>query len=231
MKVGLLGGTFDPIHEGHLYLGRKALEIFGLDQVQFMVAHVPPHKRGDRVTREWHRFSMTALATLDEPRLLASDWELWQPGPSYTINTLCSLRRLHPDNEYCFIAGGDSLKEIHLWKEYDRLLSEHCFVFMRRDGIDADLASLDISDSLRKRIQVVCEKERPSIQPGKSFWVLADPPAIRSTEIRETFAAGKSPAAGLVSHRVLTYIQKYRLYEQTERRTGQGLRSHQQQER
>ncbi len=214
MKIGLLGGTFDPIHQGHLHIARKALEVFDLDQVHFLVARVPPHKHGESVTAEWHRFAMAALATFDQPRFRASDFELSRGGPSYTVETLDALRLLHPGHDYCFIAGGDSLKEIHLWRECGRLLREHCFVFIRRPGIEANLAGLEISDSLRNRIQVVCEKEKPSIQPGKSYLVLTDPPPVSSTEVRRSLAAGVAPGPDVVPPRVLAHIQKYRLYEQ-----------------
>ncbi len=214
MKIGLLGGTFDPIHQGHLHIAGKAMQVLNLDQVHFLVARVPPHKRGERVTPEWHRFAMVALATLDQPRFQACGFELANNGPSYTIETLDALRRLHPENKYCFVAGGDSLKEIHLWRECGRLLREHCFVFMRRPGIEADLAGLEISESLRNRIQVVCEKEKPPIQPGKSYLVLTDPPPVSSTEVRKSLVAGMIPGPEFVPPRVLAHIQKYRLYEQ-----------------
>lgn len=214
MRIGLLGGTFDPIHQGHLYIAAVAKRLFDLDRVEFLVARVPPHKRSGSLMPEWHRFAMVALATFDQPGFRACDFELSKQGPSYTVETLDALRRLHPENEYCFVGGGDSLKEIHLWRECGRLLRENCFVFVRRPGTEADVTGLEISDSLRNRIQVVCETEKPSIQLGKSYLVLADPPPVSSTAVRECLAAGRTPGPELVPPRVLAHIQKYRLYEQ-----------------
>lgn len=228
MNIGVLGGTFDPVHEGHIFIARRAVEIFALDQVLFMVSGDPPHKGRDAVTDGYHRFAMTALATADDPRLLVSADELHRPGPSYTVDTLRSLRLQRPGESFCFLAGGDSLKELHLWKDCDTLLTEFCFVFLQRSGVGADLGSLPIARTLRKRIRLVCEKEKPSIQPGVSFLVITDPPRVSSTQIRASIAGGGSPGAEELSPLVLRHIRKYRLYEQHERRPGQGLPGHRQ---
>ncbi len=228
MKIGLLGGTFDPVHAGHLHIARHALERMALDQIHLVVARTPPHKPGESVTDASHRFAMAVLATADDPRLLVSPWELNRPGPGYTIDTLQGMRGEFPNHQFCFVAGGDSLREIHLWKDCGTLLREYCFVFVRRPGFGPDLANLEIPGSLKRHIRTVCENETPAIRPGSSFLLVADPPPVSSTQIREAIAAGGQPPPGSIPPEVAAHIWKYRLYEQNPRSPGKSLRRHQQ---
>ena len=142
MKIGILGGTFDPIHRAHIHIARGTRAAFGLDQVWFMVANLPPHKRKDALTSSFHRFAMTVLGIQADSEFLASDWELKRPGPSYTVETLERLAADFPSHEFCFLAGSDSLRELHLWKDYDKLLQGHCFVFVQRPGAEVNLDEL-----------------------------------------------------------------------------------------
>ena len=213
MNIGILGGTFDPVHRGHIYIGRMALEIFNLDQILFMVARIPPHKQKARLSAAFHRYAMVVLATADEPQMLACQWELNCTGPSYTIDTLERFRSRYPPNQYCFVAGADALKELHLWKDYAKLLREHCFIFVQRRGVEMDLESMQVSGAFRRKIRIVCEKNKQSIQPGTSFLVRSNPPPFSSSEIRRTISSGRPPAPDSLAPGVLPYIQKYRLYE------------------
>jgi nicotinate-nucleotide adenylyltransferase len=213
LKIGILGGTFDPVHRAHTSIARLALETLGLDRVLFMVAKNPPHKVRARLSSGWHRYAMVALATAEEPRMLASAWELNRQGPSYTVDTLEHFTSHCPENDYCFIAGSDSLKELHLWKDYGKLLSKHCFFFVERAGVEADLETLGIAPPLRGKIRVVCEEEKQSVQPGSSFLIRSYPPPFSSSRIRESFRSGLAPDPDSLWPSVLSYIQKYRLYE------------------
>lgn len=214
MKVGVLGGTFDPVHSGHLYIAKAISEIFSLDRVLFMVANEPPHKRPRYISESSIRYAMVVLALLDESDLLACDLELLRDGPSYTIETLRRLRDDHPGDEFCFIGGSDSLRELHYWKECDKLLREHCLVFVERPGAEVSLKSLEIGSELGSRTQIVSKGDCPSISPGRTYLVSLDAPAVSSTEIRSLIASGRRPSPGDVPKRVLDFIEKHQLYHE-----------------
>ncbi len=226
MNLGILGGTFDPIHRGHTFIAHRIMEIFSLDQVLFMVSNLRLHKEKVRTTSSFHRYAMVVLDLLYEERLCASLLELEQEGASYTVTTLERLRNHHPKDHFCFIAGSDSLKEIHLWKDYATLLSEHCFVFVQRTRSEADLEQLKISESARTTIKVVSASDKPIIQTGQSFLINIEAPPISSTNIRRAMAAGQTPDPESVSAPVLQYIREYRLYERNQCRSVENLQTH-----
>jgi len=213
LKIGILGGSFDPIHSGHVYIGVRLCQVFQLDQVWFMVANVPPHKDKRTVSSAYHRYAMTALALQEHQGLLASTFELEREGRSFTIQTLDSLACTRPDDRFCFIAGSDSLRDLHSWKDYDKLLLEHCCVFVQRPGHEVNVADLPLAQALKEVIQPIWSETHCEIQPGRSFLINLDPPPISSTAIRETFASGGTPSSDSLSPAVLGYIAKHRLYE------------------
>ncbi len=213
MKIGILGGTFDPVHQGHLFIAHCARRVFALDRVLLMVARQPPHKSGRDLTPGRHRYAMVALACARETNLLAGDWELDQRGPSYTINTMRHFTGLDDGNGYCFVAGGDSLAEVHLWKDATRLLSQFCFIFVNRTSDPKGRKELPGIGSLREDLREVCDNERHAIGPGRTFLVSSDPPSYSSTAIRQAFREGRGPAPGALSPEVDLYIRKHRLYE------------------
>ena len=213
MKIGILGGTFDPVHRGHTYLAHAVLKAFDLGRVDLMVSRVPPHKETQAITSAYHRHAMLELALSEEDSLFSSGWELDQPGPSYTIETLGRFKSTYPENEYCFLAGSDALQELHLWKDYDRLLEEHCLIFVQRPGFTVDLAQLQISSSLRQRVQSVSEEDRPDIRAGVSFLIPLNAPAVSASLIRQMIASGEKPAPDILPPPVLRHIMEHRLYE------------------
>ncbi len=213
MKIGILGGTFDPVHRGHTYLAQAVLEAFGLSRVDFMVSGLPPHKEPGKISSSWHRIAMLELELKTRDSLFPSRWELDQPAPCYTIKTLDHFKSTYPENEYCFLAGSDALEELHLWKGYDRLLEEHCFIFVQRPGFTVDLTQLHIPDSMRRRIQTVSAEDHPDIRAGVSFLAPLGPPAISASSIRSMLASGKEPTPEFLSPAVLQYITGHQLYE------------------
>lgn len=114
-KIGILGGTFDPIHNGHLALGKQAYKEFGLDRIWFMPSGTPPHKKDHRITEGMSRRNMVRLAVADIPYFMCSEFELQRKGNTYTAQTLTLLRLEYPQNEFYFIIGADSLYEIVHW--------------------------------------------------------------------------------------------------------------------
>ncbi|MBX5465546.1 MAG: nicotinate-nucleotide adenylyltransferase [Clostridia bacterium] len=194
-----MGGTFDPIHYGHLVAAQSSYHHFGLERVVFVPAGHPPHKRGRRVTPGRQRFLMTVLATMSNPAFDVSDLEVERPGPSYTIDTLRAFRRqLGPDGELYFITGADATLEILDWKDPEELLRLACFVAATRPGYPRS----------------GLEKVRAKLPPEAAERIVSiEIPAlaISSTEIRRRVARG-APIKYLLPEPVEQYIMKNRLY-------------------
>ncbi|MDY6848090.1 MAG: nicotinate-nucleotide adenylyltransferase [Thermodesulfobacteriota bacterium] len=134
MRVGILGGTFNPIHVAHLRIAEEVREACVLDQVLFVPAAAPPHKEVSGQSAFHHRLAMVEAAIEDNPWFAASDLESRRSGKSYSVHTLEILRAEHPDNEYFFIMGMDSFREISSWREYRRLFALCHIVVTARPG-------------------------------------------------------------------------------------------------
>ena len=134
-RLGIMGGTFDPIHYGHLLMAEEARTAFALDQVMFVPNGRPAHKKVYAVSSPEDRSAMTLLATASNPDFSCSRLELDRPGPSYTIDTLRAVRQMYPDLEALyFITGADAVLEILTWHEYDKLAQECRFIAVTRPG-------------------------------------------------------------------------------------------------
>ncbi len=137
MRIGILGGTFDPIHNGHLQLARAALVIGNLHKVLFLVSKMPPHKSA-RVSAQ-ERYEMVELALENEPQMEACDIEIHREGKSYTANSLMLLRDHFPDAELFYIIGSDVLPSLPYWYKSEQIFSEVDFLCFRRKGLDGPL--------------------------------------------------------------------------------------------
>lgn len=134
-RIGILGGTFDPIHVGHLMTAEAVRDEFGLDKVIFVPAAVPPHKMDQQVTEARHRYLMTVLATNSNPHFDVSSIEMDRPGPSYTIDTIYELKRQYGENtDLFFITGADAIAEIPTWDRIEELLGLCQFIAAARPG-------------------------------------------------------------------------------------------------
>src|SRR5689334_20311386 len=141
-RVGIYGGTFDPVHNGHLEVARRVLQLFKLDEVIFVPACVPPHKRNANVTSAFHRFAMLALATEADQRLLVSTIELDAPEQPYAVETVERMRNaLRAETELFFLMGADSWLEIKSWHQWQRLLSLCNFIVVTRPGYEFEPGS------------------------------------------------------------------------------------------
>ena len=135
MRIGILGGTFDPIHNGHIYLAKKVLKGLSLDKIIFIPTYLPPHKKNKRITPARHRYNMVRLAIGGNNRFHISDIELKRKGRSYSIETLSKLRKRYGKNAMIFfITGSDSLKELKKWKNLKGILKLCKFVVVKRPG-------------------------------------------------------------------------------------------------
>ena len=195
-----MGGTFDPIHFGHLVTAEEALVQFNLDRVVFMPTGHPAFKMDERVTAAEHRYLMTVIATSSNPDFDVSRMEIDRPGLTYTVDTLLDLRELHgPQTDLFFITGADAVWEIVTWKDADRVADLCTFIGATRPGYDLESAALQHKDLATKfRIEYI---EVPAL-------------AISSTDIRHRVAE-RRPIRYLVPESVAAYIRKYGLYQET----------------
>lgn len=197
--IGIMGGTFDPIHFGHLRAAEEVLQGFGLERVIFVPSGRPPHKEVSEVTLPEHRYLMTELATADHPQFEVSRVEIDRDGPSYTLDSLIELRReLSPETALYFITGLDAILEITTWRNYRDLFELADFIAVTRPGYSVD-ALTQLKTSLG-------EEHFSRIHPFPVTLL-----AIASREIRRRVREGKS-IRYLVPDAVWRYIEKERLY-------------------
>jgi len=215
MKTALLGGTFDPIHFGHLYIAREASRILSLEQVRFLVAGIHPLKNHLEFSAARHRLAMTRLALENEKSFTVSDEELRRQGTAYTIDTMNYAARELGKENICFIAGSDILKEIHVWKDSSRLLEEYCLFFVQRPGDQVNPDQLGLKPEIRQRIRIVDENSSPRIQPGVSWLATLNSPGISSSELREKIRLREPDLEQFLPGNVLNYILENRLYERS----------------
>ena len=214
--IGVLGGTFDPIHCAHLHLAQKSLEIFQLDQVHFLIARRPPHKSPRSITSAYHRFAMTSSALEPFPRFLAStvELELEEDRSNYTWDTLYAICRhyhLQPEALF-FIAGGDSFLTVNTWKNFEQLLAIYNFVFIDRPDacIGKDFSHLPTS-LCRRIVDLRLHPNQVRASSSAIYLLETGAPAISSSEIRERIIH-KTDFSHLVPEAVHQYILKYHLY-------------------
>jgi nicotinate-nucleotide adenylyltransferase len=189
-----MGGTFDPIHHGHLVAASEVAAWYDLDEVVFVPTGEPYQKWARSVSPAEHRYLMTVIATASNPRFTVSRVDIDRPGPTYTIDTLTDLSRHHSDADLYFITGADALAEILGWRSADELFKLAYFVGCTRPGYAMDTSTLDGMPP--DRVAVV---EIPAL-------------AISSTECRDRTARGE-PVWYLVPDGVVQYIAKHRLYQ------------------
>jgi nicotinate-nucleotide adenylyltransferase len=208
-RVGLLGGTFDPIHHGHLAAADAAQHALGLARVLFVPAADPPHRPDRPRASSADRAEMIRLAIDPRPGWELSDIELQRPGPSYTIDTLRALHRtgLSPLQLF-FITGADAFAEIRTWHRYPAVLDAAHFVVVTRPGVPLD-ALLERVPELRPR--VITPREVADAPAPRIVLIEAETPAISATEIRARVARGE-PIGHLVPRPVAAYIAQKQLY-------------------
>jgi len=189
LRLGVMGGTFDPIHHGHLVAASEVAARFELDEVVFVPTGEPWQKANRSVSEAEHRYLMTVIATAANPRFTVSRVDIERPGLTYTIDTLRDLKRMRPEADLFFITGADAMAQIMSWKDSDELWSLAHFVGVTRPGHVLD-------DAGRKDVSLL---EVPAM-------------AISSTDCRDRVAASR-PVWYLVPDGVVQYIGKHGLYQ------------------
>jgi nicotinate-nucleotide adenylyltransferase len=189
-RVGIMGGTFDPIHHGHLVAASEVESLFGLDEVIFVPTGEPWQKTERRVSPAEHRYLMTVIATASNPRFWVSRVDIDRAGPTYTIDTITDIAAQRPGAELFFITGADALAQILSWKDAAEALELARFIGVTRPGYELTAAHL----------------------PTDSVTLLDVPAmAISSSDCRDRVAAGR-PVWYLVPDGVVQYINKHNLY-------------------
>lgn len=198
-KLGIVGGTFDPIHNGHLILAEHARVEFGLDDILFIPTGNPPHKDKKEISFTNHRYEMVFLAIKSNPCFHISSMEMEKEYTTYTVDTIESIQNLYKDREIYFILGADSFCNIHLWKDYKKLLNLCNIIIAKR--LDTDNKLLD------EKLNIFTKTYKDSI------YILESPLIeISSTDIRNRMKEGLS-IRYLIPESVESYIEKNKLYK------------------
>ena len=207
-RTGILGGTFDPVHYGHVDAAAAAQAGLGLDEIVFLPSHVPPHRQAHPRASGYHRFALIALAIQNRSRFRVSEDELTREGQSFTVDTLRRLhQRGHRPSQLFFIVGADAFAEIATWREFPAVLDAAHFVVVTRPGTDVD-AALARNPSLASRLRADGHGDTGSTG---IFVVKADTRDVSSTMIRARLSAGRS-IEDLVPAPVAAYIEANDLY-------------------
>lgn len=197
-KIGLLGGTFNPIHNGHIDIANIALYEFLLGEVVFLPLGDPPHKKDEYIAPADYRLDMIRIAIEDEKRFSVNTIELYQNGYTYTVDTLERLMRNNKKDEYYFIIGADTLFELTRWKDFKRVVLLTNFICILRPGQDDEKVNL-YAETLNNQF-------------GYKIYIAKDRgPNISSSQIRKLVTENKL-RHGLIPQKVASYIEQNRVY-------------------
>jgi nicotinate-nucleotide adenylyltransferase len=200
-RVGLFGGSFDPIHAGHLEPVRRARERLGLERVIYLPTARPPHKPKHHFAPAHARFCMVELALLDEEGLYASALELTLGRPAFTVETVEALRAGRPDVRFHLLLGSDSFAELASWRRWEDLVAQVRLAVLTRPGWELARLRGALPPALGRLADA-----------GEIDFVAHPPVDLSATELRRILARGGEPPPGAVPTRVLDYIRKYSLY-------------------
>jgi len=202
MKIGIFGGTFNPIHIGHLTIAEHACDELGLNRLLIVPAAIPPHKQGEKIVDAGHRFEMVKLATRENPKFEVSDIELKRQGVSYSVETLRIIQaKVKVLAEYDFIVGSDMVGELDTWKEIDNLIEMCTFVVAVRPGFKKKnwkQMGVNLPESIRDKV-LQHTLENPMVE-------------VSSTDIRRRVREGRS-IRHMVPKAVEEYIIRQGLYK------------------
>lgn len=214
LRLGVLGGTLDPVHLGHLAAAHAAARALSLDAVWLMPSHVPMHKAAPSAS-PWHRFAMTALAAAGDPLLVASDLELARPGPTFTWDTLQAMAALgHAPSQIFFITGADAFAGIETWHRFPEVLDAGQFVVVTRPGHalpDAVQRHPAVAPRLRQ-VPPGGVADRAVRDRSCGIWMIeADTPDVSSTDIRRRVLTGLGAGTDVPAS-VAAHIRQHGLY-------------------
>ena len=216
-RVAFYGGSFDPLHNGHLTIARKLTELFGLDEFFFVPAFHAPHKKDKQPTSAFHRLAMISLATKDESKIKFSTVELDAPEKPFTFETQTKLKNELANTEIFFVIGADSWAEIDTWREWEKVLTLTNIIVVTRPTYEIGFSH--VTQKIRERIidlrrQVFGEEFRTDKSSPATKIYITDVVNLNvsATEIRRRIRAGENDWRELVPIEVAKHIEKYELY-------------------
>jgi len=211
--IGILGGTFDPIHFGHLRLAEEMLELANLRQIRFIPTGIPPHRNAPQVSAQ-HRSAMVRLAITDQPAFVLDEREVERTAPCYTVDTLRELRaELGAAQPLCLLMGGDAFLQLHTWHEWEQLFGLAHIVVGYRPGFTLEERIHSATAELQRHYQQrLCAANALSQQPCGGITELAIPKLeISATDIRRRVVEGRT-IRYLLPSAVADYIHQHQLY-------------------
>lgn len=214
-RIAVLGGTFDPVHSGHLTIARTVSERFSLERFVFLPAFHAPHKGDREPTSAYHRFAMLSLAAANDPKLVVSTLELDKRKSRYTVETLPELMLEYFGSKLFFVMGADSWMDITTWKEWETVLTVSDHIVVTRPGYDLGFGH--ITEQIRERVVDLRGKREKSLsefeRETKAIYITD---AVRfntsATELREDLSDGELEETDDLPVEVAKYIEKYELY-------------------
>ncbi|MBA2494260.1 MAG: nicotinate (nicotinamide) nucleotide adenylyltransferase [Acidobacteria bacterium] len=211
-KIAFYGGSFDPLHNGHLMIARKLIDLFELDEFVFIPAFHAPHKKDKNPTSAFYRYAMLCLATNDEPKIKVSKVELDAPEKPYTVETLLKLKNELTDAQIFFVMGADSWQEITTWREWGKVLTLTNIIIVTRP--DYEIGFSHITEDIWERIVDLRQKDKLQITNYEVRIYITDAVQldISATEIRQKIREKANDWRELVPNEVAKYIEKYKLY-------------------
>lgn len=214
-KIGLFGGTFNPVHSGHLKAAEIVQKRFLLDKILFIPSYIPPHKDRAEIASPSHRLKMVEIALSGFSRFIPCSIEIEAEEKSYSIITINRIKKLYPKSWIFFILGIDAFLEVDTWKDYQQLLEECFFIVISRPGYSLDEAKKTLDGKYREKMYMLAKSESIDGEMLLSFRIFLLPIEaldIASTEIRRIIKRGDS-IKGMVSERVEAYIRDNGLYK------------------
>ncbi|MCJ7855570.1 nicotinate-nucleotide adenylyltransferase [Lachnospiraceae bacterium NSJ-143] len=198
-SFAILGGTFDPVHVGHIEIAKSVIKKTGAEKILFLPSGNPPHKNSEAVTDSFHRLNMLKMAVEGEKDFVVSSIEIDREGKTYTIDTVKELRGIFGNSvKFFFIMGADALHYIYMWKNFEELLKICSFAAVTRPGY--------MTSELKKDVDILTDKY------GGDIHIIDIPPVdVSSSKIRDNIENGLA-INGMVDSRVMDYIEKYGLY-------------------
>lgn len=211
-RIAFYGGSFDPLHNGHLAIARKLTDLFELDEFWFVPAYRAPHKMDKKVTSPLCRYAMLALATNDEPKIKISTIELNAPEKPYTFETQTKLKEKLPDAEIFFVMGADSWNEIDTWRKWETVLTLTNIIVVTRP--DHEIGFGHVTDQIKNLIIDLRGKNdsRFTIHDSRIYVTDAVQIDVSSTEIRQKIQENAGDWRLLMPAEVAKYIEKYEIY-------------------
>ena len=213
-KIAFYGGTFDPVHCGHITVARRLIEIFSLDEFVFLPAYHAPHKSERKPTSAYHRFAMLALATLGQLRITVSTLELEHGDKRYTVDTLPEILAKFPDDEIYFVMGADSWADIRTWRDWERVLLMTNHIVVTRPGYTISVDH--VTDAVRERIVDLRDgaEVKHSRRDATIYITDAVKMDVSATGIRDDIREDdRLDREDDVPEEVAKYIEKYELYK------------------